>query len=204
MRKIFVTGIGTDVGKTFVAAILTEALQADYWKPIQCGSLELSDTHRVKRLVSSKASVFHPEAYQFSDPVSPHEASKIADKKIQLGKLTPPETENTLIIEGAGGIMVPYNYRGDTMIEIMEHCEAEIVVVISNYLGSINHSLLTLETLKNRELPILGIIFNGEPNVESEQVILNKSKLNCLGRIPNEYEISKELVKKYAHDYVFI
>lgn len=204
MRKIFVTGIGTDVGKTIVAAILTEALQADYWKPLQCGSLELTDTDRVKRLVSSSSTVFHEEGYRLAMPASPHQAAKAEDKKIQLGKLTPPETENTLIIEGAGGVLVPYNYRGDTMVEIIKHCDAEVIIVASSYLGSINHTLLTLEYLKTQDVNILGVIFNGESNPESEQVILNKSKLTCLGRIAQEFEISKDIVKKYAHDYVFI
>ncbi|MFT6716600.1 MAG: dethiobiotin synthetase [Saprospiraceae bacterium] len=204
MRKIFVTGIGTDVGKTVVSAILVEALQADYWKPIQCGGLELTDTDRVKRLVSSSTSCFHPETYSFSHPVSPHEAAKLNNTKIRLGKLNPPETENTLIIEGAGGITVPYNYRGDSMLEIAQHCEAEIVIVANSYLGSINHTILTIEYLKNQDVKILGVIFNGICNDESEQVILNKTKITCLGRIPQEFEISKDLIKKYAHDYVFI
>lgn len=204
MRRIFVTGIGTDVGKTVVSAILTEALQADYWKPIQCGALQLTDTDRVKRLVSSPTSKFHPECYAFPNPVSPHEAAKLNDTKIRLGKLTVPETENTIIIEGAGGIAVPYNYRGDSMLDIAKQCNGEIVVVANTYLGSINHTILTVEYLKSQEVSILGIIFNGVSNTESEQVILNKTKINCLGRIPKEYELSKELIKKYAHDYVFI
>jgi dethiobiotin synthetase len=204
MRNIFVTGIGTDVGKTIVSAILVEALQADYWKPIQCGGLELTDTDRVKRLVSSVNTIFHPETYSFPNPVSPHEAAKLNDTKIRLGKLTPPETENTLVIEGAGGITVPYNYRGDSMLDIAQNCDAEIVIIANSYLGSINHTILTLEYLKNQDVKILGIIFNGESNQESEQVILNKTKAICLGHISQEFEISKELIKKYAHDFVFI
>ena len=99
MRKIFVTGIGTDVGKTIVAAILTEALQADYWKPIQCGSLELTDTERVKRLVESEQTVFHQEAYRFKTPASPHYAAEVEGAKINWGRLKVPETENTIVIE---------------------------------------------------------------------------------------------------------
>ncbi len=204
MRKIFITGIGTDVGKTVVSAVLTEALQADYWKPIQCGGLNLTDTDRVKRLVSSKNSFFHPETYSFPNPVSPHEAAKLNNTKVRLGKLSAPQTDNTLIIEGAGGIMVPYNYRGDSMLDIAQNCDAELIVVANSYLGSINHTILTLEHLKNQEIKILGIIFNGESNDESETVILNKTKIKCLGRIPHEFELSKDLIKKYAHDYVFI
>ena len=204
MRKIFVTGIGTDVGKTFVSAILTEALQADYWKPIQCGSLNLSDTDRVKRLVSSPFSVFHPEAYRLEQAMSPHAAAELSKVKIRLAKLIAPETENTLIIEGAGGILVPYNYKGDTLLDVVKQNNAEIVIVSKNYLGSINHTLLTLEYLKHKNVKILGIIFSGEENKSSETVILNQSKVNLLGRIPQEYEISKDLIKKYAHDYIFI
>ena len=204
MRKIFVTGIGTDVGKTIISAILTEALQADYWKPIQCGSLKLTDTDRVKRLVSSSSSFFHPEAYQFEQALSPHEAAELSGIKIKSSKLSIPETENTLIIEGAGGILVPFNNKGDSFIDLIKSVNAEVVVVSKNYLGSINHSLLTLEYLKQKNVSILGIIFNGEANLMSENVIINQSKVNLLGKIPEEFEISKDLIKKYAHDYIFI
>lgn len=204
MRKIFVTGIGTDVGKTVVAAILTEALQADYWKPIQCGSLHLTDTERVKRLVSSPSSVFHPEAYKFEQALSPHAAAELSDIKIRNSKLIVPETDNTLIIEGAGGIMVPYNSKGDTLLEIIQANQAEVVLVSRHYLGSINHTLLTLEYLKSNNINVLGIIFNGEENLLSEKVILQQSKVNLLGKVPLEYELSKDIVKKHAHDYIFI
>ena len=204
MRKIFVTGIGTDIGKTIISAILTEALQADYWKPIQCGNLNLSDTERVKRLVSNPVSVFHPEAYSFEQAIAPHHASMLNGEKVRLGKLTPPETDNTLIIEGAGGILVPYNYRGDTLLEVVTQHEAEIVLVCKHYLASINHTLLALEYLKQTEAKLLGIIFNGPPEPESEQVILNRAKVTVLGRINFEFELSRETIKRYAHDYVFI
>lgn len=204
MRKIFISGIGTDVGKTIVAAVLTEALQADYWKPIQSGGLELTDTERVKRLVSNPVTVFHKEGYTFDNPVSPHQAAKMEGRKIQLGKMPLPETDNTLVIEGAGGLMAPYNYRGDSMLDMIKHYDAELVIVASSYLGSINHTLTCIEVAKAHELNILGIIFNGESNPESEEVILNKSRLRVLGRIRQEFELSKDIVKKYAHDYVFI
>ena len=204
MRKIFVTGIGTEVGKTIISAVLTEALQADFWKPIQCGNLEMSDTQRVQRLVSNDISVFHPEAYQFEQQYAPYLASKLSDEKVRLGKLSPPETENTLIIEGAGGILIPYNYRGDTLFDVALQHEAEIVVVCKHYAGSINHTLLTLEHLKQTGATVLGIIFNGKADRDNERVILNKSKIPVLGRINFEFELSKEVIKRYAHDYVFI
>lgn len=204
MRKVFVTGIGTDVGKTVVAAILTEALQADYWKPIQCGSLELTDTERVKRLVESQQSVFHPEAYRLETPASPHHAADVEEKKIHWGRLKVPETENTLVIEGAGGLLVPFNYKGETMLDMAKTWETEVVIVSRNYLGSINHTLLTIKVLQESGVKILGIIFNGEANASSEEVILKTTKIPLLGRIKQEYEFTKDLITKYSMDYVFI
>ena len=204
MRKIFVTGIGTDVGKTIVAAILTEALQADYWKPIQCGSLELTDTERVKRLVESKQSFFHPEAYRLKTPASPHHAAEIEEAKIHWGKLKLPETNNTLVIEGAGGILVPFNYKGETMLDMAKNWETEVVVVSRNYLGSINHTLLTLKILQDSGVKVLGLIFNGEPNPSTEDVILKTTKVPLLGRIKEEYEFTKDLITAYSRDYIFI
>jgi len=204
MRRVFVTGIGTDVGKTIVAAILTEALQADYWKPIQCGSLELTDTERVKRLVESEQSFFHPEAYRLKTPASPHHAAEVEEKKIHWGRLKVPETENTLVIEGAGGLLVPFNYKGETMLDMAKNWEAEVVVVSRNYLGSINHTLLTIKVLQDSGVKVLGLIFNGESNPSTEEVILKTTKVPLLGRIKEEYEFTKDLITKYSRDYIFI
>ena len=204
MRKIFVTGIGTDVGKTIVAAILTEALQADYWKPIQCGSLELTDTERVKRLVGSEQTVFHPEAYRFKTPASPHYAAEVEGTKINWGRLKVPETDNTIVIEGAGGLLVPFNYKGDSMFDMAKNWRTEMVIVSRNYLGSINHTLLTLKVLENSGVKVLGIIFNGVANASTEDVILKSSKVPLLGRIKEEYEFTKDLITRYSRDYIFI
>ena len=204
MRRVFVTGIGTDVGNTIVAAILTEALQADYWKPIQCGSLELTDTERVKRLVESEQSFFHPEAYRLKTPASPHHAAEVEEKKIHWGRLKVPETENTLVIEGAGGLLVPFNYKGETMLDMAKNWEAEVVVVSRNYLGSINHTLLTIKVLQDSGVKVLGLIFNGESNPSTEEVILKTTKVPLLGRIKEEYEFTKDLITKYSRDYIFI
>lgn len=204
MRKIFVTGIGTDVGKTIVSAIITEALQADYWKPIQCGDLEFTDSHKVKRLISCKKTVFHPEAYMFKTAASPHVAAEIEKKQIRLSKLKAPETNNTLVIEGAGGLLVPYNYRGDTMLDIIKENQAEVILVSRNYLGSINHTLLTLECLATNDIKIIGIIFNGPENLATEKVILNKTRVNFLGRIKEEFILNPSIIQEYAQQYIFI
>lgn len=204
MRKVFVTGIGTDVGKTIVAAILTEALQADYWKPIQCGSLELTDTERVKRLVESKQTFFHPEAYRLKTPASPHYAAEVEGAKINWGRLKVPETDNTLVIEGAGGLLVPFNYKGESMFDMAKNWDAEVVIVSRNYLGSINHTLLTIKVLENSGIKVLGLIFNGESNQSTEEVILKTTKVPLLGRIKEEYEFTKDLITRYSRDYIFI
>lgn len=204
MRKVFITGIGTDVGKTIVAAVITEALQADYWKPIQCGSLELTDTERVKRLVDSNQTKFHPEAYRLRTPASPHHAADVENTKINWGKLKPPETENTLVIEGAGGVLVPFNYKGETMLDMAINWETEVVIVSRNYLGSINHTLLTIKVLQDSGVKVLGIIFNGESNPSSEDVIIKSTGIRVLGRIKEEYEFTKDLIREYARDYIFV
>jgi dethiobiotin synthetase len=203
MRKIFVTGIGTDVGKTIVSAILVEALQADYFKPVQAGE-ENHDRMTVKSLVSAKRVKFHKEKFLLKNPMSPHAAAELEGIELRLSRLKLPSVNNNIIIEGAGGVMVPLNYKGDTMLDLMKYYEAEVVLVCSNYLGSINHSLLSINALKAKELNILGIFFNGESNPQSEKVILETTGVRCLGRIKKEEVFTKALVKEYASDYVFI
>jgi dethiobiotin synthetase len=200
MRKLFVTGIGTDVGKTVVAAILTEALEADYWKPVQAGDLDNSDTMKVKALVSNSNTMFHSESYRLTEPMSPHAAAEIDKVSIDLNALEVPETNNTLIIEGAGGLMVPLN-DDDLIIDLIARLDAEVILVSQNYLGSINHTILSIEVLQKRGLRVMGIIFNGEKNQATESYILNYSKLNCLGRVNQHEGINKEVVLSYKSQF---
>ncbi|HCN83971.1 MAG TPA: dethiobiotin synthase [Sphingobacteriaceae bacterium] len=195
MRPLFITGIGTGIGKTIVAAILTEKLQADYWKPIQSGDLDNSDTERVKSLVSNSLTQFHPEAYKLSQPFSPHKSAALDGIKIELGKIILPETDNRLIIEGAGGLMVPLNEK-DMIIDLIKQLDAEVILVSKNYLGSINHTLLSLEMLKIRNIPLKGIIFNGESDSYSEDLILNFSGAKALARIPVINNLNKSSVSE--------
>lgn len=197
MDKYFVTGIDTDSGKTLACAILCEALKADYWKPVQSGLPRDSDT--IRNLVSNDSTRIHPETFLFKTPASPHAAASIDGVKIQLNDFKLPQTTNTLVIEGAGGTLVPLNDE-DFMVDLMLHVKAEIIVVADLYLGSINHTLLTIEALKNRKLKIRGIIFNGEPNSASEAVILKHSKVPCLLRVKRETAISSDVVQKYASE----
>ena len=198
--RLFVTGIGTEVGKTVISAILTEALEADYWKPVQAGDLDYSDTHKVKDLVSNSNSVFHRETHALNHPMSPHAAAKRDGVEISLNDFKIPHTDNNLVIEGAGGLMVPLNKR-DCMIDLIEGLGVEAVLVSRNYLGSINHTLLSVEALKSRGIAIKGIIFNDEENAETESVILEMTGLQCLGRVGMIEDLSKESVAKCAENF---
>jgi dethiobiotin synthetase len=195
MKRIFVTGISTDVGKTIASAILTEALEADYWKPIQAGDLEFSDSHKVARLISNKRSVIHQNSYALQTPMSPHAAAEIEGITIQGTKITEPKTTNDLIIEGAGGLLVPINDT-ETILDLIKP-HYKVVVVSRHYLGSINHSLLTIALLKERGYEV-AVLFSGDEHPTTEQIILSKTGIPCLGRISEEKAFTPKIVKEYA------
>ncbi|WP_130733298.1 dethiobiotin synthase [Flavobacterium sp. J27] len=194
--KLFITGIGTDVGKTIASAIIVEALQADYWKPIQAGDLDTSDTHKIKQYVSNGKTVFHSNSYALNTPASPHFAAEIDGVTIDLAEIKVPVTSNHLVIEGAGGILVPLNSE-ITIIDLIQP-DYKVVVVSRHYLGSINHTLLTIEALQNKRIEIAGIVFNGDANEATESIILSKTKLPCLGRIENEPYFDAAVIRYYA------
>ncbi len=197
MNTIIVAGIGTGIGKTFISAILVEALEADYWKPVQSGNLDYTDTDAVRQLVSNSKSFFHPEAFRLSEPMSPHAAAEIDGVEIESSKLFLPETKNTLIVELAGGIMVPLNSK-ELNIDLIKKWNGTVILVSQNYLGSINHTLLSTTILKNNGIKLSGIIFNGERNYSTEKFILEYTQTNCIARINQETEINKQVVKQYA------
>jgi dethiobiotin synthetase len=195
MERIFVTGISTEVGKTVASAILVEALQADYWKPVQAGDLDTSDSHKVQKLISNARSVIHPNAYALNTPMSPHASAEIDGIQIDLDQIVPPETQNHLVIEGAGGLLVPLN-ETDTIMDLILP-GYKVVVVSRHYLGSINHTLLTLEALRQRGVePYLLYIGNASPH--TEEIIRVKTGIAELGRIPEEAEVNQEVVRKHA------
>jgi dethiobiotin synthetase len=191
----FVTAIGTDSGKTLVSAIFCEALLADYWKPVQAGTPR--DTEQVRKLISNTTTNFHPEAYLLQTPASPHAAAKIDGLKITLADFKVPVSSNRLIIEGAGGCLVPLN-DADFIIDLIPLFQAQAIVVANLYLGSINHTLLTFEALRKRDIPVRGLVFNGDRNEESEQIILKHTSAKCLLRIGQEASINADVVRKYA------
>ncbi len=192
--KYFITAIGTDSGKTLVSAILCQALGADYWKPVQAGTPKDADT--VKELVS-KNIIIHPETYFLKTPASPHAAAKIDGIKIELNQFSIPQYSNHLVIEGAGGLLVPLN-ENDKVADLIIKLNVPVILVVNLYLGCINHSLLTIEALQNRNIPIAGLIFNGAPNPESEQQILKSAKADCILRVHKELIIDKKVVERYA------
>jgi dethiobiotin synthetase len=197
MKKYFISGIGTGVGKTFASAVLTEALQADYWKPVQCGTEDGTDTERVKDLISNSKSVFHKEAYCFKEPASPHLAALLENEKIRMEKFILPETNNNIIIEGAGGLMVPLNDH-HFVIDIAKEVEAEIILVCRNYLGCINHSLLSIDYLLRNEFEIKGIVLMGNFDKAVKSAIVNYSELPVLAEIQEVVEVNKEMVIMHA------
>jgi dethiobiotin synthetase len=194
--KLFITGISTDVGKTIASAIIVEALEADYWKPIQAGDLDNSDSHKVKSQISNPKSQIFENSYQLHTPASPHFAAELDGITIDLKKIIEPKTQNHLVIEGAGGILVPLNDT-DCVVDIIQ-ADYKVIVVSRHYLGSINHTLLTIEALKNRKIDIAGIIFSGDENKATESIILNKTGLKCIGRIEQEPYFDQNVVKEYA------
>ncbi|HXC03910.1 MAG TPA: dethiobiotin synthase [Bacteroidia bacterium] len=201
MRTIFVTGIGTDVGKTVISAMLVEALRADYFKPVQTGAFFTSDAKKIQKYITNPVSRIHPESYSLGQYMSPHAAAEQEGVRLELSKIVLPETDNpTLIVEGAGGIMVPLN-EDEFMVDVISKFDAEVVLVIQNYLGSINHSLLSLDALKFRNLKLLGIVFNGAPHQMSEDIIIRYSGSKMLGRVYKEVEINKEVVLKYVPQF---
>jgi dethiobiotin synthetase len=191
----FVTAIGTDSGKTFLSAILCEALQADYWKPVQAGMPRDADT--VRNLLSNSVSKIHEEAYLLRTPASPHASAKKDGVTIQMEKFVVPQTNRDLIIEGAGGCLVPLNDI-DFVIDLAKRFKSQVILVSNLYLGSINHTLLSADYLKKNKFDVKGIIFNGESNPESEEIILKHTGFDCLLRMSQEEEVTKEMVRKYA------
>ena len=199
--KLFITGIGTDVGKTITASIIVEALEADYWKPIQAGDLDNSDSHKVEALGRRQKAKIHPNAYLLNTPASPHLAAQLDGITIDLKKIKEPNPDsyrdtNHLVIEGAGGIFVPLNDT-DFVIDLIQK-DYKVIVVSRHYLGSINHTLLTIEALQNRKITIAGIIFSGDENIPTEEIILKKTGIKFIGRIENEPYFDQNVISYYA------
>jgi dethiobiotin synthetase len=197
MQRYFITGIDTNVGKTVVSAILAEALGLDYWKPIQCGVSDGTDANDVRKLVSNSTTKVHPEAYSFAAPVSPHLAAAIEGKKIELKDIILPSTQNGIIIEGAGGMLVPLN-KNKYVIQLADEFGAHVILVVRNYIGCINHSLLSIDHLLRNKYKVKGMILNGNFDPLVEQAIRSYSDIPVLAKFAEVSSVDKKAISEMA------
>ena len=195
--RFVISGIGTDVGKTVASAIIAEALDASYWKPVQAGDLYFSDTMKVDHWTDEKVTVL-PERYRLNEPMSPHAAAQKDGISIEIEDFQLPEVESNLIIEGAGGLMVPVNSNGLLYIDLFQKWNVPVILVSRHYLGSINHTLLSAEALKSRNIPVEGIVFVGDENTTTESIILQVTGFKMIGRIPIAEEVNSSFVSEQA------
>lgn len=196
-HPLIVAGIGTEIGKTVVSAILATALEADYWKPIQCGE---PDSVVVTQWLDRQR--VHTPAYSLQAPVSPHQAARLENVVIQPEMML-PATKRPLIIEGVGGVLVPLTTRL-LAIDVLSQWSGRWIIVSKHYLGSINHTLLTIEALRKRDLPILGLVFNGAPQPDSEAAICEMTGLPILARLLPERTMNKHTIQKYAYEWMHL
>lgn len=201
MKPIFITGIGTDVGKTLVSAMVVEALEADYWKPVQAGFDAGTDAHTVQELISNQHNRIHPECYRLALPASPHisareEGTEVSREKIMQAFHALPLTSRPLVVEGAGGLMVPLS-ENYFVADLIRDLDARVIIVSRNYLGSINHSLLTARVLKSLHVEVMGWIFNDQ-YLHYEQEIVHWSGFPALSSVPYMPEINQDSVLKEA------
>ncbi len=195
-NTIAVLGIHTGIGKTVVSAVLTEALQAHYWKPVQAG-IEDRDMITVQSLITDGVARVHPEAVLLRTPASPHTAAAIEGVTIDFQEFSWPVTSTPLLVETAGGVLSPMTDTA-TMADFVTHYQLPVILVSQNYLGSINHTLTAIETLKNRNIPILGVVMSGDTDTYSESFITSYTNLPIVARIPFIAPLSAERVKEIA------
>lgn len=192
--RLIVAGIGTEVGKTVVSAILTQALNATYWKPVQAGELDNTDTHKVCKLSGCQAL---PEAYCLENPMSPHAAAAMESLEIDPSRLRPESEPEDFVVELAGGLMVPLNPRY-LNIDLVCDLGYPVVLVASYYLGSINHTLLSLQLLESRNVDVAGVVFNGKPNQQSRAAIVGIGGCDVLYDLEHLDQLNSATVKKHA------
>lgn len=197
MNSYFITGIGTDVGKTIASSILVESLKADYWKPIQAGNIHSGDAFEVNKLISNSNSKILKSIFELTTPASPHISAEIDQIEINLDKIQNPKISNKLIIEGAGGILVPLN-RKQTVLDLIQHLETPVILVSKNYLGGINHTLMSIEVLKSKNIPIKGIIYNEGEHPENEEIVHELTGIRKLFTIPYFSLLNKKTIYEFS------
>lgn len=183
MRGVFVTGTDTEVGKTVVSAWAVRSWRADYWKPVQSGSDDGTDAEEIRRLAEIDAARIHPSTYVLRAPLSPHEAARRENEWIRLRAFRLPETDRPLVVEGAGGVLVPLNEK-DLMIDLMARLALPVLVVARSTLGTINHTLLTLAALRRKGLEVAGVVMNGPANPANREAIEHYGRTRVLAELP--------------------
>jgi len=183
VQGFFVTGTDTDVGKTVVAAWLVARLGACYWKPVQAGTQPETDSEIVRRLSGASPDRILPEAYVLAEPIAPHEAARRADIAIDMAKLVPPPCDGPLVVEGAGGLMVPLDDQS-FVIDLARELELPLILVARSTLGTINHTLLSLEAIRRRGLPLAGVVVNGPETPHNRAAIERYGKVEVIAEIP--------------------
>jgi len=199
-NPLFVTGIGTDVGKTVVSAILCEYYRAKYWKPIQTGKNLGTDNDTLGELVSHSRFACFPESYLFDEPLSPHVAAELENMSIQLSEIKLPTEDSNLIIEGAGGLLVPINYENQTICDLIEALNCSVVLVVKEYLGNINHTLLSLEHLKMKNIDVKGLVYVGDELPKTAEIIEKMTGIKTLFRVPVFPLLNKESIRKFVEE----
>jgi len=192
--RIIVTGTDTGVGKTIFSAALVGALDGIYWKPVQAGFLEETDTETVLRLSGLTPKQVLPEAYRLKTPASPHLAAEIDGITIDPETLVLPKTSRPLVVEGAGGLLVPLS-REVAYIDVIGRWRAPVALCARTTLGTINHSLLSIESLRVRGIPLLGVVFIGDENAESERIIVEMGRARSLGRLPHLPQLTGDALR---------
>lgn len=193
-KRFIISATDTDVGKTVFAAALTQALSGIYFKPVQAG-LDGTDLEEVRRLSGLPDEHFLPEIYRLRTPASPHRAAEIDGIEIDTARLVLPQTTRPLIVEGAGGLLVPLT-RTTLYADVFRDWGAPVVLCARTALGTINHSLMSLEALRSRNIPICGIAFIGEENADSERAIVEIGRVRRLGRLPRLQPLTAETLRQ--------
>ena len=193
-HKFLITGTDTEIGKTVVSAMLVQALNADYFKPVQAGLDTDTDTDAIRRLTELPDDHFLPEIYRLETPASPHLAARIDNIKIDTELLVLPESSRTLIVEGAGGVMVPLTDR-TLFIDVFQNWAIPVILCARSSLGTINHTLLTIYALRQWFIPIHGVIFVGDEHEENERIIPRLGNVKRLGRVPYLDTLNKQTLQ---------
>ena len=197
-KGLFVTGIGTDVGKTVTSAVITKALEADYWKPAQCGDLDNSDSVKIARLTGLQTL---PEAYRLQAPMSPHAAADLEGIELSINQIELPESEKPIVVEGAGGVMVPFNSK-ETYLDLMVKLNLPVVLVTRHYLGSINHTILSWKVLKEAGLNVVALVISGNAHESTESHFATQMDVPFI-RINELEEVNSEAIAAEAERLKF-